>query len=186
MTERLPVSAYGKMYSALQLKLEEDLKATGFNPKKAKPCEEPAINAVSKMSDEKLLELYDQLIAYYDYLSDQVTRLAIYVKTTKERMATVKAAVILDMPKGEYKNAELRLSYVQTHPDFLTSQQDYLYFRQLHDAQENRLKKFSKLQIRVTREMWFRVGPADESKNQHSGRIKALKKSAEFFKQFAK
>jgi len=146
-------------YAELGAMLENDLGATGFETKKAPPCEEPNVyGGVSKLDLSELRDLYDRYLAYYDYVTDQIARLEIYRKTTEKRLELVHADLTLRAAENsKLTNAELRKAFVITSEVYQAAQQDYLYFKQMLAAQERRYRKFSKIKEDVSRELWTRT-----------------------------
>ena len=153
------VLSIGDPFLELREQLEGALVKTGFNPAPNPPSKEPrVVGSLSDASDRELKNLYDSFLAFYDYLTDELTRCEVYLETTKERADTVHASIILEANKQkELTNAEARKSYVITHPAHIAAKKDYLYFKQLYSAQEQRRKKMSKSMDRLYRELMLRL-----------------------------
>lgn len=161
------VLSLGDDYLRLRDSMESDLRKTGFDPKVDPPCKEPSISrGVTGLAKDELMELYDSYLAYYDYISDEITRLEVYLRTTEKRASVIKAHLTLEASKRkkELSNAELRGAWVEVHPSYQSALQDHLYFKQMHDAQEQRLRKMSKAMDKVYWAMWARDQPHPDSR----------------------
>ena len=152
---------YGHMepFKKLRDQLIDDLGKTGFSPQTSPPCSEPRLqDKVSRMTEHDLKDLYDEFLAYYDYLTDQITKWEVYLGTTKEMADTVHGAVLLNVHKDKaLKNAELRKAAVAVHPAYLAARKDYLYVKQMHSAQDERRRRISKSMDRIYRELMLRT-----------------------------
>ena len=158
MTSKVDINNF-EAFVKLKETLINDLGKTGFKPQSTPPSEEPRIRRkVSRMTAPELKDLYDEFLAYYDYLTDQITKWEIYLGTTKEMADTVHGAVLLEIHKDkDLKNAELRKAAVATHPAYLAARKDYLYVKQMHSAQDERRKRISKSMDRIYRELMLRT-----------------------------
>lgn len=158
-TETKQMLDMGQTFVDLGKKLAANLAATGFAPAKAPPFVEPHFPSVlSELSLDEVKNLYDRFISFYDYLTDQITNLELYLKTTEERADTVAAAITLEAAtRKELSNAELRKAFVQTHGAYLVARSDHLYTRQMHGAQDERRKKISKSMSRLGQEIFVRT-----------------------------
>jgi len=163
------ILSIGDPFLELREQLEGALINTGFNPASNPPSKEPRVTgSLSDASDRELKNLYDSFLAFYDYLTDELTRCEIYLETTKERADTVHASIVLEANKqNDLTNAEARKSFVLTHPAYIAAKKDYLYFKQLYSAQEQRRKKMSKSMDRLYRELMLRLN--EEKYNSPSG-----------------
>jgi aspartyl/asparaginyl-tRNA synthetase len=93
-------------------------------------------------------------------LTDQITRCEVYLETTKKRVEIVKSELTLQsMNEPSLANAEARKAWVEAHEAHLVVLFDYLYFKQLYAAQEQRRKKMSKSMDRIYREIMSRDVP---------------------------
>ena len=145
--------------------IEKDIAATGFYPKENPPGREPTISGgLENKSKAELKNLYDQFLAYYEYVTDDITRLIGYVSVTKVRLDHASAAAVRRAHANpEYTNADLRKAGATTDPVYVEAQKDNLYFKTLLNMQEERRRKFSKCMDRLGRELWFRT--QDDSKS---------------------
>jgi hypothetical protein len=140
----------------LQDALEKDLAATGFNPDMTARTDEPRIDGrLSGRTEIALKDLYDDLLNFYDYLSDQITRYILRKDSAKARIAYVRATTARDLPKS-LSNAEARKAYIESHDAVVTVICDHLYFKQMHESLEERRRKISKSIERVSRELYLR------------------------------
>ena len=98
----------GNPFLELREQLETALLNTGFSPKANPPSKEPkVVGSLSDASDKELKDLYDSFLAFYDYLTDELTRCEIYLETTKERADTVHASIVLEAnTQKELTNSE--------------------------------------------------------------------------------
>lgn len=152
------ILAKAEPYTELGEQLTKALRGTGFDPAETPPSPEPGMpKSISRARLEELNDLYDDLTSYYNYISDEITRLETYLRTTAKRTEVVQAAVYLECNGKKFSNAEMRKSYVIAHPAYQSVVKDELYFKQLHSAQEQRLRKLSKNLERVSREIWKRT-----------------------------
>lgn len=145
-------------FQKLQQKIDEDLAATGFSPQAEPPLEEPELpSRLSGKTSTELKNLYDDLLRFYGYLSDQTTRYEPFLVTTKKVLETLSAEARKEAnSNSSLKNAEARKAYIETHSAVLSATADYLYFKQLNAAQEERKRKLSKYMDRVYRELALR------------------------------
>lgn len=144
----------------LKTQLERELKATGFSPKAEPPLkEEPTVNSnLSAMSLNQLKDLYDEYLMFYGYLTDQITRCLCFVEVTKARQAQQHAEAMKKAHNDKsLTNADLRKADVETNSAYIRAKRDYLYFKQLLAAHEERRRKMSKSMDRVGRELWLRT-----------------------------
>jgi hypothetical protein len=155
-------SNLGRAYLDLKDSMEEDLSRSGFNPAKAPPGKEPkAPTNFSQLGPDTLRTLYDQYIAFYEYISDEITRLEVYVRTTSERTSLIHSHLVLEAMRNKktLSNAEVRKAWVETQPAYQQALQDSLYFKQMLNAQEQRRRKMSKMMERVYWEIWTKTHP---------------------------
>ena len=155
------------IFLALKGKLERDLKATGFSPSKDPPKEtEPVIDKVlSKCTSTELRDLYDEFLMFYNYITDQITRCLCFLEVTKARQSQHHAEAMQEAHiSKKLTNADLRKAYVETHGSYLAAKRDYLYFKQLLSAQEERRRKISKSMERISREIWLQTQEPDTPK----------------------
>jgi len=143
----------------LKSQLEADLKTTGFNPGTEPPQKEPEIiTNLSELRVSSLKNLYDQYLIFYGYLTDQITRCLVFSEVTKARQAQKQAEAMKEAHANkELTNADIRKAYVETNNSYLLAKRDYLYFKQLLAAHEERRRKMSKSMDRVGRELWLRT-----------------------------
>lgn len=167
--------AAGNVFLELSDEVDRELVSSGFNPSKEPPGTEPTLPAnVSRESDDRVKELYDNFLVFYNYLSDRIAQTTVYLGLTKQRVSVVEAQIVLEAgtKKSELHNAELRKAYVTSHPALIAAQKDYLYFKQTVDAQNTRLKKLSKSMDRLYRELMIRqpqYSPGTHSRENSSG-----------------
>ena len=139
--------------------LEQDLRATGFSPSKEPPDKEPTIpKGLSEKPNEFLKSLYDEFLAYYVYLTDQVAQDTYYAAVGKARLE-LKIAEATKRISTDVKltNAEHRKSAIVTDHEVLGAQRDFTYFKSKLSVQEDRKRKISKCMDRIGRELWFRT-----------------------------
>ena len=138
--------------------LEQDLESTGFTVDDSPPGEEPKIRGdLQSLSIESIKEKYDQFMAYYEYVTDEITRLLGYTAITKARMELAHASAVKKAHANkELTNAEIRKAWVTSESEYVEAHRDHLYFKTMLNMQEERRKKFSKAMDRLGREMWFR------------------------------
>jgi hypothetical protein len=154
----------------LKTTLEKDLKSTGFSPDRKPPLEkEPKIEAnLSRVETEGLKDLYDQYLIFYSYLTDQITRCIVFFEVTKARHVQKHAEAMKKAHTNKnLTNADLRKACVETDVIYLNAKRDFLYFKQMLAAHEERRRKMSKSMDRVGRELWFRT--QSDSSAYHSG-----------------
>ena len=138
--------------------IETKLAKTGFRPSIDPPFEEPGLPIkLSSSTNDELHNLYDKLLCFYGYLSDQLTRQEPYMVTAKKAVEVVTALAFKEAIKQkDLKNADARKAYVETHEFVQKATREYIYFKQLHSAQEERRRKISKFIDRVYRELTLR------------------------------
>lgn len=149
----------GDILLGISEEVKTELASTGFSPREDPPGAEPDLpDGVSRMNDTELKDLYDKFLQFYTYLSDKATSSTVYLGVTKSRMDVVEANLVMDAHtrKDELPNAEVRKAFVVAHAAMIASQKDYLFFKQLTDALERRLKKLSKSMDRLYRELMLR------------------------------
>ena len=159
----------------LQETLEQDLAATGFRPGEEPSGGEPRITGrLSARSDVVLKDLYDDLLNFYDYLSDQITRFILRKDSAKARVTYIRALTTRNAPSS-LGNAEQRKAYVESHADVIAVICDHLYFKQMHESLEERRRKISKSIERIARELYSRnsrhSAPPPTSSNRGQARI---------------
>jgi len=147
------------IFLKLRETIEHDLKETGFHPASAPPCREPSLGGpVADRSDRELKGLYDEFLAFYEYLTDNIVRCLGFVSVAKARVDLKKAEGLLAARKDDsLTNAELRSSYIMTEPGYLSAYRDYIYFKTMMSMHEERRKKISKTMDRLGRELWLRT-----------------------------
>ena len=139
----------------LQQALERDLAATGFAPSNSPPTAEPTIaGRLRAKSEEYLKDLYDDLLNFYDYLTEQITRCVLRQDAAKARVVYIRAKAMQSVSK--LPNAEARKNAVEVDPEVVEVTCDYLYYRQMHEAMDERRRKNSKAIERVSRELYLR------------------------------
>jgi len=171
------------LFLELRETLEKDLRATGFAPDREPPSEEPRLPAGLKdLPNEDLKELYDDFLAFFEYLSDQVAKASSYMSVSKARLEAVTATATLASAKDKkLTNADLRKAYVVTA--CLGAKRDYVYFKAKVDVHDARLRKISKSMDRIGRELWFRTQDEPERNSEFSlSKSKPAKKFAGGYK----
>ncbi|MBP72881.1 MAG: hypothetical protein CMA70_04775 [Euryarchaeota archaeon] len=144
----------------LKTQLEKELRSTGFNPTAEPPLkEEPEITAsLSELPLRELKDLYDCYLVFYGYLTDQITRCLCFLEVTKARQALQYAEAMKRAHSDKsLTNADIRKASVETNVEYIKAKRDYLYFKQLLAAHEERRRKMSKSMDRVGRELWLRT-----------------------------
>lgn len=102
-------------------------------------------------------DTYDEFLAYYKYLSDLLPRCTAFKEITKARQVVVRATALLDANKRqELGNSDSRKAWVETRPEVVTAVCEYLYFKSLYDATEERRHGLSKSMDRIYRELMLR------------------------------
>lgn len=146
--------------------LDKDLSSQGFDPDKSPPGKEPRIRTkLSAKTSVQLRDLYDEFLGYYGYLTDVITRCVVFKDITKGRLVSEKARVTLAATKtATLKNAEARKAWVDCHPDVNAATCEYLYFKEMYEATEERRRKLSKSMDRIYRELLLR------EENSHASR----------------
>lgn len=147
------------LFLELRGTLEEDLKKTGFNPDSNPPGTEPKIRgAISDLSAPALKKLYDEFLAFYDYVTDQIATDIGFVMVSKARYEQVQAQTTLRAhADNSLKNAEMRKAFVSVDPTVVGAQRDYTYFKAKLAMQQERRDKFKRAMDRIGRELWYRT-----------------------------
>ena len=122
------------------------------------PSTEPKIRgSVDDMAIKQVKDLYDQFLAFYEYLSDEVARFIGYANITKARHDHVEATVLKRIhAAGECKNAESRKCALLTDLEYIGAQKDYVYCKTMLSTQRERRDKIQKSMDRLGRELWLR------------------------------
>lgn len=153
--------------------IEGELARTGFNPPVNPPGPEPALPPrLTHIHLEGLINLCDDFQAFYNFLTDEITRGLTFEEITRARVAFTKAQarkrVLADKA---FTNDKVRDAEVDADSDVLEAVCEYLYFRQMHEAQEERRRKISKSMDRLYRELNLRGQATPRfGTDQHSGR----------------
>ena len=103
-------------------------------------------------------DLYDEFLAFYEYLTDNIVRCLGFVSVAKARMELKKAEALIAAKKDDsVTNAESRNGFVLTNPAYMAAQQDHIYFKTMLAMHEERRRKISKSMDRIGRELWLRT-----------------------------
>tara|TARA_Y100000310_G_scaffold315809_2_gene366810 strand:- start:2714 stop:3286 length:573 start_codon:yes stop_codon:yes gene_type:complete len=139
--------------------LEEDLRKTGFDPDSKPPGREPKIRgSVSDLDAPDLKRLYDEFLAFYDYITDQIATAVGFVMVSKARLEQVHAQALLSAHADtSLKNAEQRKATAVTDVTYVGAQKDYTYFRAKLAMQQERRDKYKRAMDRIGRELWLRT-----------------------------
>ncbi|MBT3328163.1 MAG: hypothetical protein HN396_18215 [Gemmatimonadales bacterium] len=144
----------------LELKdtVEGELKRTGFDPVVNPPGPEPVLPArLAPMKTEDVLGLCDDFQMFYNYLTDEITRCLTFEEVAKARVTFTKATALkAALANKKLTNDKARTAEVDTDDQYLESQVEHLYFKQMHEAQEERRRKISKSMDRLYRELNLR------------------------------
>jgi hypothetical protein len=163
------------IFEVVRDKLEKSLGDTGFDPAPEPPSEEePKITtSIARMSEEDIGELYDDFLKYYNYLTDEITRCEVFLKTTQYKLKAMEAELKLHANSHSkslgLSNVELRTAWVESHSLYLSCLHDYLYFKQLYAAQDQRRKKMSKSMDRIWRDLTLRRESYSPTKRSQTG-----------------
>jgi len=154
------------LFLELRTTLEEDLRKTGFNPDTNPPGKEPKIRgSISELGAPALKSQYDQFLAFYDYITDQIAIDIGFVMVSKARYEQVQAqATLRTHADTSLKNAELRKAAVSIDPTVVGALRDYTYFKAKLAMQQERRDKFKRAMDRIGRELWYRT--QDEASNE--------------------
>ena len=147
------------LFLELRGTLEEDLKRTGFDPDTNPPGKEPKIRgSVSDLDAPNLKKLYDQFLAFYDYITDQIATDIGFVMVSKARLEQVHAQALLRAQgDSSLKNAEQRKAAATTDGTYVGAQRDYTYFKAKLAMQQERRDKYKRAMDRIGRELWYRT-----------------------------
>lgn len=145
------------IFLELRETLEKDLRATGFSPDREPPGTDPAIpRDVKDLPNESLKGLYDEYLAFFEYVSDRLAQASSYASISKARLEQVAAeATLASVREKSLTNADLRKAFVTKA--CVGAKRDYVYFKAQVDVHEARLRKISKSMDRIGRELWFRA-----------------------------
>ena len=139
------------LFLALRDTLEEDLKRTGFNPDTNPPGREPRIRgSVAALKAPELKEMYDEFLAFYDYITAQIVTDIGFEVVSKARLEHVQASVTLKAhADSSLKNAEQRKTFVYNDPAYLGAKRDYTYFKGKLAMQQERRDKYKRAMDRI-------------------------------------
>ena len=139
--------------------IEADLHSTGFSPLESPPGKEPKFpKEATSLSTEKLRQLYDDYLSFYEYLTDKIIQTLTYLGPAQAKLTVEKHKVTLEIGSNKaYGNAEMREAAVGCHPTVAELGVDVTYFKTLLEAQEERRKKMSKAMERLYREIMVRT-----------------------------
>ena len=153
------------LFLELRGTLEEDLKRTGFDPDQNPPGKEPKIRgSVSDLDAPDLKRLYDEFLAFYDYITDQIATDIGFVMVSKARLEQVHAQALLRAHNdASLKNAEQRKAFATTDATYVGAQRDYTYFKAKLAMQQERRDKYKRAMDRIGRELWLRTQDENES-----------------------
>jgi len=145
------------------MELEDDLIKTGWQ---AEPGESPGEpdwpGKLSDLSTQEIKDSYDMYLAWYNYLSNEVGRVAVKIRTAKEWAKLVEAEVnLVSNTLSELSNAEIRKSWMLTHPAYMHARSEFIYFKTRYEEQEARIAKCKKNMSRLNRELWDRSQKKD-------------------------
>lgn len=171
------------IFLELRETLEKDLRATGFSPDRDPPGTEPVIpEGVRDLPNEDLKRLYDEYLAFFEYVSDRLAQASSYASISKARLEQVAAeATLSSVREKQLTNAELRKAFVTKA--CVGAKRDYVYFKAQVDVHEARLRKISKSMDRIGRELWFRTqDDTNQVSNFSSRRTKPMKKFTSGYK----
>ena len=146
------------IFLTLKSTIEQDLEDTGFVLDAGPPSTAPRIKGgLDGLPFKELKDLYDKFLAFYEYLSDEVTRFIGYTNITKARHDLVEAKVLKRIhASGDYKNAETRKCALLTDPEYMGAQKDYVYCKTMLQTQRERRDKINKSMERLSKEFWLR------------------------------
>lgn len=148
----------GDRFLELKNAIEGELERTGFRPSVVPPGPEPALpTRLAGMPTDEVLGLCDDFQGFYNFLTDEITRCLTFEEVTKARVSYTRAVALkrVLMDKS-LSNDKLRSAEIETDEQFLEAQGEYLYFKQMHEAQEERRRKLSKSMDRLYRELNLR------------------------------
>lgn len=159
-----------ELFIELRETLEGELQRTGFKQPSGPPMEEPEIpRRLRELRIDALVDLLDDFQSFYNYLSDEITRVLTFEGITKAQVdlqyALAKKEVSLDK---NLTNEAARTMAVETDLTYLTAVRDHLYFKQSHAQLEERRRKISKSIERLYRELLYRDQLANQ-RPQHYG-----------------
>lgn len=144
----------------LELKdsIAAELQRTGFNPSPDPPCDEPQIpDKLVKLETEAVQALCDDFQRFYNFLCDEITRCLMFEEVARARMNAARAdAKKRAASDKRLNNDKLRDAWTDSDEDYLDATRDYLFFSQIHEAQEERRRKMSKSLDRLYRELLSR------------------------------
>ena len=145
-------------FLALKDTVEGELKRTGFDPVVRPPGPEPVLPArLGPMKTDAVLGPCDDFQGFYNYLTDEITRCLTFEEVAKARVTFTKATALkLALKDPDLTNDKMRTAEVDTDERYLESLVEYLYFKQMHEAQEERRRKISKSMDRLYRELNLR------------------------------
>ncbi len=139
-------------------RLLQDLKDSGFQLGRQVPAAEPQFpQDTTGIPPEELRKLYDEYLHFYEYLTDQLIQMQLFVGLSKADYAHTRARVLLQVMRDKRAtNADVREALVATNEAVLSSYRDMLYQQAYCDMQEERRKKMSKVIERLYRELMLR------------------------------
>jgi len=164
------------VFIALKDTLEQELQRTGFKQPEAPPIGEPEMpRRLRELAIDDLVDLVDDFQVFYNYLSDEITRVLTFEGITKAQvdlqyaLAKKEAALNKELTNESARNIE-----VETNEVYLGAVADYLYFKQGHAQLEERRRKISKSIERLYRELMYRdqslASRGGQNYGQHANR----------------
>lgn len=146
------------LFEQAKLAVEADLLETGFAVSLS-PARQPSLpEKLSALSKVQLKDLLDEYHAWHEYLTNQLVVARLYLDTEKEKLAHVKALVLIRIASTKEKHsADLREALVMTDDEVLDVYQEFCYRRNIADGHDERRKSMARSMERIYRELVFRV-----------------------------
>lgn len=135
---------------AIAAAIQEDLRNTGFVAPQAPPALEPLITRpISTMSAGECRVMYDECLAFSEYLTGVLVQLASFYRPAKHKLEVSRAKLKLEHTKlaNDLRDARVIVD---------TSDQaaELMYIATMMDAHEERRKKLSKIMERLWRQIY--------------------------------
>lgn len=149
-------------FSDIKSRMDNELAKQGFAAEEPSPVGEPPKikSHLTKKKSSQLRDMYDDLMAWYDYLDGEAIRNSTQLATAKKKLKIVDAELILYVNKFSdtlgLSNAEQRAAWVERHPLHIVVSKDILFFSEMAAANDSRKKKISKSMERIWREITAR------------------------------
>ncbi len=146
------------LFLGLKEQLDADLEETGFRVQRRKLIEPRVPTPIRTQSRDSLKDVYDQLLTYYDYLTDLIvgdTRGLAVAKGRKDDVLALASARVYN--EKAHKNAGARQAAVDSDGEVRLAKRDLTYFTTRVKSHTERRDKIKRWMDRVGRELWLRT-----------------------------